>query len=80
MMYDDWNMENGPGRVWVGGWCKSDNTRWFFRKQANTNANACIRCDALSVDRLETKRDFSPRLFLLFEFYVLRIRCDVQGE
>ena len=52
MMYDDWNMENGPGRVLagLGGWCKSDNTRWFFSKQANAY-------DALSVDRLEKRSE-----------------------
>jgi hypothetical protein len=36
----------------LGGWCKSDNTRWFFSKQANANANAY---NALNVDRLEKR-------------------------
>ena len=50
MMYDDLNMENGPGRVLagLGGWCKSDNTRWFLSKQANAY-------NALNVDRLEKR-------------------------
>lgn len=60
MMYDglEWNMENG---FWEDG-AKVIQTL-LFDKQANANAYDAMRCDALSVDRLEMMQDFLQFLF-----------------